>query len=256
MKPVVRHILSVTLVVALCVVWLLSGRSWARIRRATTCQGVKATIADSTLRRFVSEGDVVSWLGEWGTFVGAPLDSLNLLEMENLLDSKGIIRKSQVWLEDDGFIHAEVTQREPVIRFQRGNLGFYADRSGFLFPLQNRFTARVPIVDGVLPIRYEAGFKGYPEEAADKTWILQVLALTDYMNSRAWMDLIGQITVDRRGNLVLLPREGREKFLFGAPTGAEAKFGRIRTYYNTILPSHGEGYTTVDVRYDGQIICR
>ena len=256
MKPAWRPILSAGLVLALCVVWLLSGRSWARTRRATTCQGIKASVADSAQRRFVSERDVVAWMDEYGTYVGAPLDSINLLDMENFLDSKGVVRKSQVWLEDDGFIHVEITQREPVVRFQKGTLGFYADRSGFLFPLQNRFTARVPIVDGALPVHYEPGFKGFPESDADQAWIHSVLTLTDYMGSRAWMDLIGQITVDKRGNLLLLPREGRERFLFGAPTGAEAKFRRIRKYYDTILPSHGEGYTSVDVRYEGQIICR
>lgn len=256
MKPVWRHILSVGLVLALCAVWLLSGRSWARARRATTCQGVKASVADSSVRRFVSERDVVAWMDEYQTYIGAPLDSINLLEMENFMDSKGVVRKSQVWLEDDGFIHVEITQREPVIRFQKGKLGFYADRSGYLFPLQNRFTARVPIVDGSLPIHYEAGYKGFPDNETEKAWILSVLTLTDYMSGREWMDLIGQITVDARGNLLLLPREGRERFLFGSPTGAEAKFQRIRKYYDTILPSHGEGYTSVDVRYDGQIICR
>ena len=53
-----------------------------------------------------------------------------------------------------------------------------------------------------------------------------------------------------------VPREGAERFIFGTPTDIEAKFGRIRTYYESIAPSRETPYKTVDVRFDSQIICR
>ena len=73
---------------------------------------------------------------------------------------------------------------------------------------------------------------------------------------KEWNDLVGQISVRKDGNLVLVPREGAERFLFGTPTGIDAKFGRIRKYYESIAPTRETPYKTVDVRFDGQIICR
>ena len=67
---------------------------------------------------------------------------------------------------------------------------------------------------------------------------------------------MGQISVRKDGNLVLVPREGSERFVFGTPTDIEAKFGRIRQYYESVAPSRETPYKTVDVRFDGQIICR
>jgi hypothetical protein len=63
--------------------------------------------------------------------------------------------------------------------------------------------------------------------------------------------------VNEDGDLVMVPRTGGEKFIFGKPDKAEDKFSRISKYYTAIVPSKGEGfYTTVNVKYDGQIVCR
>ena len=74
---------------------------------------------------------------------------------------------------------------------------------------------------------------------------------------KVWSDNISQITVLKGGDLLLVPREGRERFLFGPPTDIAAKFDRIRKYYESIAPNCDPGtYSTVNVKYDGQIICR
>ena len=53
------------------------------------------------------------------------------------------------------------------------------------------------------------------------------------------------------------PRQGKERFIFGLPSGFESKFDRMGRYYTTILPEKGAGYySTVNVKYNGQIVCR
>ena len=257
MKPLWRHILAAVLLLALAAVWILSDHAWARQHRRKTCQGVQTTILDSVSRRFVSVEDVSDWMKEYGTYVGAPLDSIDLQKVETLLDGKSAVRKSQAWLGDDGYLHVELTQREPVIRFQKGQEGFYADAEGFLFPLQSRFTARVPIVDGAIPVTSAKGYKGEAATPQEQEWIRLMLGLVDYLKTHpVWMETIGQMTVSRSGDLVLVPREGKERFILGTPTGLDDKFGRIRKYYEYIAPNQEEGYATVDVRFGGQIICR
>ena len=78
-----------------------------------------------------------------------------------------------------------------------------------------------------------------------------------YMDGTVWCDNISQITADEGGNLVLIPREGRERFLFGRPERVREKFSLIDTYYESVRPAKGaDYYKTVDVRYRKQLICR
>ena len=257
MKPVVRYIIAASAVTACLFLWLLGDRVAAGNRREVTCNGIDAIIADSTQRKFVSPEDVKDWMADYGTYLGLRLDSVDLRKVEAVIDGKSAVRTSQAWLTDDGVLHVSVTQRAPVVRFQGPNGGFYADAEGFLFPLQLRHTVRVPVVDGYLPVKMGQGFKGEPETDAEKQWVGSVLDLVRWLGARKeWNDLVGQITVSKDGNLVLIPREGQERFVFGSPTGIDAKFGRIRKYYESVAPAEDKSYRTVDVRFDNQIICR
>ena len=257
MKPVVRYIIAASAVTACLFLWLLGDRVAAGNRREVTCNGIDAIIADSTQRKFVSPEDVKDWMADYGTYLGLRLDSVDLRKVEAVIDGKSAVRKSQAWLTDDGVLHVSITQREPVVRFQGPSGGFYADAEGYLFPLQLRHTVRVPVVDGYLPVKMGQGFKGEPETDAEKQWVSSVLDLVRWLGARKeWNDLVGQITVSKDGNLVLIPREGQERFVFGSPTGIDAKFGRIRKYYESVAPAEDKNYRTVDVRFDNQIICR
>ena len=66
-----------------------------------------------------------------------------------------------------------------------------------------------------------------------------------------------QYHVNPKGDLTLVPREGDEKFIIGKPEGFGAKFGRIARYYEYIKPAMDSTcYSTVNVKYEGQIICK
>ena len=257
MKPIVRTVIAVSAVTACLFLWLVGDRVAAENRRAVTCNGLEAIIADSLERKFVTPDDIGDWMADYGTYLGLRLDSVDLKKVEAVIDGKSAVRKSQAWLTDDGVLHVSITQREPMVRFQSASGGFYADADGFLFPLQTRHTARVPIVDGALPLHQGAGFKGEPATDAERQWVLSVLDLVRWLGERKeWNDLVGQITVRRDGNLVLIPREGLERFVFGTPTDIDAKFNRIRKYYESVAPTRETPYRSVDVRFDGQIICK
>lgn len=257
MKPIVRHLLAAAAVVACLFLWLVGDRMADKNRREVTLNRVEAIVADSLQRKFISEQDIQDWMADYGTYMGLRLDSLDLGRVEALIDSKGAVRKSQAWLTDDGTLHISITQRAPIVRFQGASGGLYADAEGFLFPLQSRHTVRVPVVDGALPFQWEKGFKGEAPSEESRQWIGSMLDLVRYLDTRQqWNGLVGQITVRKDGNLVLIPREGPERFLFGNPTGIEGKFSRIKTYYERIAPAQESPYRSVDVRYDRQIVCK
>ena len=257
MKAPLRHILAAAAVAVMAVLFALVLSGTRRERSRLDCRALAVEIADSSRMRFVSPADVRAYLKDSVVFIGRRLDSIDLTGIERLLDHKSAVRKSEAWLSDNGTLHIRITQREPAVRFQQGERGFYADSEGYLFPLSH-YSARLVIVDGAVPLRFGAGFKGEPESPEERAWLRGILDMAAYMaGSRIWSENIAQITVRPDGDLILIPRTGGERFLFGPPQRIREKFDKMRDYYEYIAPSKEAGhYRTVNVKYKGQIICR
>ena len=226
-------------------------------RHETTFQDIDIQYRDNY--RFVSDKDITDALRRsFGTFSGLRIDSLDLASIERLVDNHSAVLKSEAWTTGDGILHISITQRQPVMRFQKGDRGFYIDDRGFIFPLQKGHSAHVPVVDGNIPVRVWDGYKGMARNPKEQEWLEGMAGLAAFLaGSRTWEQSIVQMTVDDNGDLTLIPRTGRERFIFGAPRDAEAKFARIADYYKYVKPSKEEGwYRTVNVKYNGQIVCR
>ena len=261
MKPIARRGLGLLLVVCCCLVWILSSSLSRQQRRGRTCQGkgtLEVLVTDSLERRFVTREDIELWLDkEYRAYAGLPLDSVDLGRIEQIVAGHSAVRDCQAWLTDDGILHVSLSQREPVVRFQDGQNGYYADATGFLFPLQARGSVQVPVVDGHLPMKVPRGFKGTLTDPKEAEWLRQMLALVNYIHGTVWEDNISQLTVNRDGDLVIIPREGRERFLFGAPIRIPEKFSLMAAYYESVAPSKDPGwYGLVDVRHRKQLVCR
>jgi cell division protein FtsQ len=226
-------------------------------KRELTCGGVNVEFADGY--NFVTPEDIEGYLdSEYGAYIGQRLDSVDLAKVEKILDNKSAILKTEAYTTPDGMLNVKVYQREPVVRFQKGGNGFYADEKGFLFPLQSNYTSQVPIIDGAVPLTFESGYKGEPVTEKEKEWLSGIIELAAHMKAtKTWAENISQISVRANGDLVMVPRQGKEVFIFGPADDFEEKFSKMEKYYTSILPEKGEGfYSTVNVKYKGQIICR
>lgn len=234
----------------------LAGRG---TRRHIMCRGTEIVILDSAENNFVSEADIRKYLDrEYGRYIGTPLDSIDLVKVEKIIDGRSAVKKSQAYVTKDSLLRIDVTQRKPVVRFQKADGGFYADAEGFIFPLQSTYASHVQIIDGAIPLAANSGYKGALNTAEEREWLEKMMNVVNYMEkSRTWRGKIVQISVGDNGELTLVPREGRQVFLFGKPTDVEDKFRKMEMYYTHIVPAKGAGtYKTVDVRFNGQIVCR
>ncbi len=228
-------------------------------RKPVRCTGLNVVIADSSANRFVSKDDVKKYLDkEYPGYIGRQIDSIDLARIEDIIDGRSAVHKSQAYTTRDGLLNIVVTQRTPIVRFQKEDGGFYADAEGFLFPLQNSYSSRVQIVDGDIPLKANSGYKGELADEKEKKWLHDVLEVINYMEkSKVWKDKIVQITVGDGGELTLVPRKGNERFHFGQPVQIEEKFEKMEMYYSHILPEKGSGaYTSVNVEFEGQIVCK
>lgn len=259
MKPIVRRGLGLLLILGCAAVWMVTSSMSVRARRTRTCQGkgtLDVIVADSLERRFVGKEDVAAWLEkEYKAYAGLPLDSVDLGRIERLVEAHSVVRSCEAWLTDDGILHVELSQRQPVVRFECGDNGYYADATGFVFPLQERGSVDVPVVDGKIPMNIPKGFKGTPARAEEAAWLQQMIGLVNTLHGSVWEKNIVRISVDGKKNLSLTPREGGERFLFGPPVRVKEKLGLMEAYYRSGLADGGK-YRTVDVRYRKQLVCR
>ena len=259
MNKVIRHILPI-----LCGSLLVIGMSCAFIagkvkRSSMKCERLEVTILDSLKNSFVSESDVKKYLDrEYGTYVGMPLDSLDLVKMEKILDGRSSVLKSQAYVTKDGALHIDIIQRSPVVRFQKKDGGFYADAEGFIFPLQHSYASHVQIIDGHIPLAANSGYKGSICDPKEKEWFLKMMRIVNFIeNSKVWKDKIVQIHIAENGDVALIPRKGNEIFILGQPECIEEKFAKMEKYYKVIIPEKGSGaYRKVDLRFRGQIVCK
>ncbi len=254
-KIIITILFAVLLTGGLAAAFLLGTAN----RRPLTCRGLNVVITDSSVNRFVSKAEVKKYLDkEYGTYIGVHLDSIDLARIEDIIDGRSAVDKSEAFTTRDGLLNIRVTQRTPLVRFQKTDGGFYADAEGFLFPLQSSYSSRVQIIDGEIPLKANSGYKGEAANEKEKEWLKKVLDVVNYMeNNRIWKDKIVQITVGNGGELTMIPREGNEIFMFGQPVMIEEKFEKMAMYYSHILPEKGsDAYKTVSVEYEGQIVCR
>lgn len=259
MNKVIRYILISLSAVFLAGCIVVSYIAGVESRRPIVCKGVKITVLDSAENSFVSVADVRQFIDRsYGKIIGEPLDSIDLVKIEKIVDGRSAVRKSEAFVTRDSILNITVTQRRPVVRFQKKDGGFYADAEGYIFPLQNSYASHVQIVDGHIPLAANSGYKGDIEDPKERAWFSSVMNVINHMEgSKVWKGKIVQISVDENGELTLIPREGNERFLFGQPHSLEEKFSKMEKYYTTIIPEKGsDHYRSVDVRFEGQIVCK
>lgn len=255
MKRPLKTILRTAGIALLLAAFVLLGLLSRRERRERTCEGVQVEFSDDF--NFVTEDDIKGYIDRYaGNYLGRRLDSLDLNGIENMLDQQSAVLKSEVYSGGDGMMHVVVSQREPVLRFQSPESGFYIDDRGFIFPLQDNYTSLVPVIDGNIPIHVSPNYKGEARTEKEAAWIRGVQEMVEYMQGNAiWAENIVQIHVDENSDILMIPREGDETFIFGSPDDIPAKFSRMEKYYQYIQPGEKK-YTIVNVKYKGQIICK
>jgi len=245
-----------TILAVMIVIAFVSGK---KDMSSVVCKKIEVEVQDSSINSFTRSGDIVALLEkEYGTITGIKIDSLDLNKIENIVENKSAIEESNAYTTADGVLHISLSERVPAVRFQLGSFGYYADKNGFIFPLQKRHASYVPVIDGAIPLNVSAGFKGKPGTEKEQKWLQGVLDLVEYIaGERKWRNFFIQMHVDGEGQLQLIPFKGKERFIIGHPDDLEEKFGRIEKYYNNVKPNKEEDYYTwINVKFNGQIICK
>jgi cell division protein FtsQ len=168
-------------------------------------------------------------------------DKLDLNKLERTLDANDLIEKSDVFVSIDGVLKAVVKQKTPIARVFNGSSSFYIDYEGGRMPLSDNFTARVPLVSGVIN-------KKNNEELAQ---LFRVIYDDDFLKKN-----IIAIQIMPNGSLKMLNRNFDYQIDFGKIINAERKFKDYKAFFQkAVLDSSLYKYKKIDLRFTKQVVC-
>lgn len=222
------------------------------------CKEIKITLLDSARNRFVTSQEIIGILDDFmGKTVGKHNNAINLNLIEELLQKRSAVKEAQVHLTREGKMSIDITQRRPVLRIQTENGGFYVDDTEYIFPLVETFTSYVTIVSGNIPFIINSQHRGKALED-DTNWMSQILRMGAFLdNNPFWSAQIEQIYVDSNGDILLYPRVGNQKIIFGDLKDIEEKFGKLQAFYKNVIQEEGwDKYCSVNLKYKNQIVCK
>ena len=221
------------------VIFLFSFTSSRNEKRKLT-KSVVVFVGDNTL--FVKRETVNKLLienKENASSIGK--DKLALNNLERRLNSNEMIEKSDVFVSIDGVLKAVVKQKTPVARVLDRNDSFYVDYEEDIMPLSNNFTARVPLVSGMINRKNS-------EEYAQ---LFRMIYDDDFLKKN-----IIAVQIMPNGRLKMLNRNYDYEIDFGNVAHMEQKFRDYKAFFQkAVLDSTLYKYKKIDLRFTRQVVC-
>lgn len=209
-------------------------------------------IVDSLENSLISSSEVKERLSQWR--LEGRCDSINLNSLECAVREFGEVSHAEAFRTGNGHITIELSQRKPVVRLFSRCGSYYSDDRGFLFPVCHY--TDVPIVTGAIPIAADSCATALSPEQIK--WLDGIISLAEYISGHNyWRDNIEQIDISPKGDITLYVKGIRQYIIFGEADGIEKKFDKLEAFCRNILPNASDKhYSTVNLKYDNQIICK
>lgn len=215
---------------------------------------------------FLNKMDIAQLINERGdSIVNQPKATVNIVKIEDALNSHENIAKAKVFVTIDGKVKVEVQQRRPLLRvITTTGDSYYLDAEGELMPLSDKYTAKVVIANGAISESYANNYKySIKDFAKDKkkrknSMLDELYAMGLFIDANPfWKAQVQQIYINEDKDMELVPLAGNQKIIFGDTTAMEEKFNKLLTFYQQGLNTTGwwNKYSTINLKFKNQIVC-
>ena len=168
-------------------------------------------------------------------------DKLDLNKLEKAVSSDPMVEKSEVFVTIDGVLKAVVKEKTPIVRVFDGKRSFYIDYKGNTMPLSANFTARVPLVLGVIRKQNSEALAELFRKIYDDEFLKKNIIAIQIMPS---------------GSLKMLNRNFDYQIDFGGAKNVDAKFRNYKAFFQkAVVDSSLYKYRKIDLRFTQQVIC-
>jgi cell division protein FtsQ len=168
-------------------------------------------------------------------------DKLDLNKLEKVVSSNQMVEESEVFVTIDGVLKAVVKQKTPIVRVFDGKRSFYIDYKGNTMPLSANFTARVPLVLGVIRKQNSEALAELFRKIYDDEFLKKNIIAIQIMPN---------------GSLKMLNRNFDYQIDFGGAKNVDAKFQNYKAFFQkAVVDSSLYKYKKIDLRFTQQVIC-
>jgi cell division protein FtsQ len=215
------------------------------------CSGVKVYIPGNEY--FIDQAEVDNILQVSShTLVGRKMENINIQDLEKKLQANPFIESAKVYMDMDGVIQVEISQRHPVLRIlNRFDQDFYVDQHGLKIPLSNNFTAQVLVANGNIDEMFTNRIDTLHTGLAKDIYRTAEFIRKDTL----WNAQIAQIYVNQAHEIELIPRVGNHKILLGRADSLATKFHNLQIFYKQAIPMVGwDKYRVINIKYANQVV--
>jgi len=212
------------------------------------CTRIELTIEQNLHAGFITNEVIENELRKAGVY---PKDRLmadiKTRDIEKVLARNEFVEHVESYKTANNAINIDVRQRTPVMYVLPDNgKGYYIDSFGKVISKAN-YPVNLPVATGNISQKYA---QKYLAELG-----------SFIVNNEFWNNQIEQICVgtntEKEYVIDLIPRVGDHIIHLGHATGFEQKLHRLMVFYEKAIPEVGwNKYKTIDLEYDGQIICK
>jgi cell division protein FtsQ len=175
------------------------------------------------------------------TVKNQPKRIIDLHHLEEKVLSNPFVDKAKVFVTPGGLIKTHISQKEPIARVVSGKEAYYIDDKGFVIPLSENYSARVPLVLG----------ENIAANTKEITELLLFIAQDEFLKK--------EITGIRRlssNEYILYVRSGDYTIHFGEYKNVVIKFKKLKAFYNKSLKDKTiNSYKVINLKYHNQVVC-
>lgn len=182
-----------------------------------------------------------------------PLKSIDVGRAERVLEKNPFVKNADVYIDNTKTINVEIEQREPVVRVIDGEgRNYYLDEAANYMPLSEHHAARVLVLTGFIQ-PHEPNFMKMPQHRLKDLFELTKRILADDF----FRHLIEQVHVSQNGDIIFIPKLGKQQILFGRYLNIDEKLQRLKIFYKEAMPRAGwTKYQMIDIRFKDQVVCK
>jgi len=234
-------------------------------RKLVVCHSINVTIMDSSRNQFVTQSDIIEFLRQPDmNVVGNSITTINTKKLEGEILTYHSVKNAEVFVNVNGEINVEVTQRKPIVRIiNKKGESYYIDQEGAIMPLLDKYASHVLIANGniVEPfevyrthrINCESNGKGIEKNKL----ICDLFKLCKFIDEHEfWKAQIEQVYVNDEMEFELIPRVGAHQIFFGDINNYQKKFRNLEAFYHQGLNNVGwNKYDKINLEFENQVIC-
>ena len=242
-KPIVRILLSITLVVVLVLAFVKMPRQ--------QCERIQAVAHTQNESVILSQADIESLLSDAKIeIIGKAIKEIDLGQVATIL-------KNNPYVETVNFVHfagkklvIDYTLREMVLHvFTPGGDHYFVDSKGIVVPFTLKMKDYLMVVNGNVSDIFKAGKKA-PNKIQDALVLARKINQNDFYEA-----MFRQIYLNGRNEMELTSTVGGQNILFGGLNNADEKLENLKTVYEKGLSHKGyDTYAQLDARYKNRII--